>query len=56
MGEEARRTLYVSWEDAVQAAYDRYLYLTAREGALAPAAARRAYDRYTPYQVPRSQQ
>jgi len=32
---------------------DRYLYLTAREGTLAPAAARRAYDRYTPYQVPR---
>jgi glycosyltransferase involved in cell wall biosynthesis len=27
VGEEARRTLYVSWEDAVQAAYDRYLYL-----------------------------
>ena len=27
VGEEARRSLYVSWEDAVQAAYDRYLYL-----------------------------
>jgi hypothetical protein len=32
---------------------DRYLYWTAREGTLAPAAAHRAYDRYTPYQVPR---
>lgn len=32
---------------------DRYLYLTGREGTLTPAAARRAYDRYTPYQVPR---
>jgi glycosyltransferase involved in cell wall biosynthesis len=27
VGEEARRTLYVGWEDAVQAVYDRYLYL-----------------------------
>ncbi len=31
VGEEARRTLYLSWEDAVQAAYDRYLYLIDRK-------------------------
>lgn len=27
VGDEARRTLYLSWEDTVQTAYDRYLYL-----------------------------
>jgi 1,2-diacylglycerol 3-alpha-glucosyltransferase len=31
VGEEARRTLYLSWEDAVQAAFDRYLYLINRK-------------------------
>jgi len=31
VGEEARRTMYLSWEDAVQAAYDRYLYLINRK-------------------------
>jgi len=31
VGEEARRTLYLSWEEAVQAAYDRYLYLIDRK-------------------------
>lgn len=33
VGEEARRTLYISWEDAVQVAYDRYLYLIDRKRA-----------------------
>jgi hypothetical protein len=35
VGDEARRTLYLSWEDAVQAAYDRYLYLIDRKRARA---------------------
>ena len=34
VGEEARHTLYISWEDAVQVAYDRYLYLIDRKRSL----------------------
>ncbi len=33
VGGEARRTLYLSWEDAVQSVFDRYLYLINRKRA-----------------------
>jgi hypothetical protein len=44
---------YEQQRDALAELNARYLFITSREGELAPAAARTMYDRYGPYQVPR---